>query len=91
MVIAFNSVAPSTQGQYKHGWHLYKEFTAEYGVDPYLVQPFQAWYTVTDARLLRGPHVHYKIHLRSAAGKSIFAFHEKVTPGQVVAMWFSVP
>jgi len=45
MVIAFNSVAPSTQGQYRYGWQLYQEFTAEYGVDPFLVQPFQAWYT----------------------------------------------
>ena len=39
MVIAFNSAAPSTQDQYRYGWHLYKEFTAEYGVDPYLVKP----------------------------------------------------
>ena len=45
MVIAFNSVAQFTQGQYKYGWQLCKEFTAEYGVDSYLVQSFQAWYT----------------------------------------------
>jgi len=38
-------VAASSQTQYQRGWNLFKEFSSLHNVDPYLMEPFEAWFT----------------------------------------------